>query len=133
MEALSSIPPLQYLVAYFLPIMFLGVFIGALVSPHSLSAAALFPQPADKPMHPYFYLFAVRELVLGLALLILEANNEWRAVTALLGCVGLNGVSDCIIAATLSGGGWWPSLKVHGIPTVIGYWSVWKLWQEHWV
>ncbi len=83
-------------------------------------------------MPTYFYIFAVRELVLGLALLILEAYNEWRAVTVLLACIGLNGVSDVYFAGSL-GGGWWPAFKAHGVLTIIGYWTVWKLWQEHWV
>ncbi|ETI22538.1 hypothetical protein G647_06613 [Cladophialophora carrionii CBS 160.54] len=131
MEAGSSIPPLQYLVAFLLPVMLIGVFVGSLVSPHNISAAALFPQPANKPVHSFFYLFATRELCLGVALLTLEAYNEWRAVTVLMACIGLNGIGDFLLAGA-SGGGWWPSFTTHGIPTIVGYWAVWKLWQEYW-
>ncbi|KIX05937.1 uncharacterized protein Z518_03911 [Rhinocladiella mackenziei CBS 650.93] len=131
MDILSSLPSLQYLVAYFIPVMLLGVFVGSLVSPRSLTAAACFPQPVDKPMDTFFYLFAVREHCLGLALLILEACDEWRAAVVLLACIGINGTGDFLLAGSL-GTGWWPSFTTHGIPTLVGYWAVWKLWQEHW-
>lgn len=140
----SSIPALPYLVAYGVTILLLSVFIFSLIDPGTICAAALFPQPAGKPLNTFFYLFAVRELVLGLALLLLEAYGEWRAVTVVLGCVGLNGVGDFILAGlrmgseegTEKGNGsasrWWDSFKAHGVPTILGYWAVWKLWQEHW-
>ena len=147
MDIFSSLPPFQYLVAYFIPVMLLGVFLGSLVSPHAICASACFPQPADKPMHTFFYLFAVRELCLGLALLALEAYGEWRAATILLACIGINGIGDFLIAGSqkivtpsgngkskgnAGGGSWWSSsFMVHGTPTIIGYWTVWKLWQEH--
>ncbi|KIW50288.1 hypothetical protein PV05_11890 [Exophiala xenobiotica] len=147
MDTFSSLPPFQYLVAYFIPIMLLGVFLGSLVSPHAICASACFPQPADKPMQTFFYLFAVRELCLGLALLTLEAYDEWRAATILLACIGINGVGDFLISGfqlgTAKGNGngkskgnagaswWWSSFMIHGTPTIIGYWTVWKLWQEH--
>ena len=131
MDFLSSLPPLQYLTAYFFPVMLLGVFVGSLVSPHSLAASAHFPQPANKPLNTFFYLFAVRELVLGAALLTLEACDEWRAVVILLACISINGIGDFVLAGS-SGAGWWPSFTTHGIPTLVAYWTVWKLWQEHW-
>ncbi|KAK7894807.1 hypothetical protein LTR67_005546 [Exophiala xenobiotica] len=152
MDILSSLPPFHYLFAYFIPVMLLGVFFGSLVSPHAICASACFPQPADKPMNTFFYLFAVRELVLGLALLTLEAYDEWRAATILLACIGINGISDFLIAGSLGsqsqsqsqsqkgietgkgvegGVSWWSSFMVHGTPTILGYWTVWKLWQEH--
>ncbi|KAK5465366.1 hypothetical protein LTS15_001929 [Exophiala xenobiotica] len=141
MDILSSLPPFHYLFAYFVPVMLLGVFLGSLVSPHAICASACFPQPAGQPMHTFFYLFAVRELVLGLALLTLEAYDEWRAATILLACIGINGVSDFLIAGSQKGNGtgkgveggvsWWSSFMVHGTPTILGYWTVWKLWQEH--
>lgn len=81
-------------------------------------------------MHPFFHLFATRELCLGLALLFLEAYDEWRAVVILLACIGINGIGDFFVAGSL-GTGWRPSLLCHGIPTIVGYWTVWKLWQEH--
>jgi hypothetical protein len=144
----SSIPALPYLIVYGITILLLSVFIFSLIDPRTICAAALFPQPADKPLHTFFYLFAVRELVLGLALLLLEAYGEWRAVVVVLGCVGINGVGDFFIAGfrmgseegaekgRQNGGGsagrWWASFKAHGVPTIFGYWAVWKLWQEHW-
>ncbi|KAK4939673.1 hypothetical protein LTR10_020063 [Elasticomyces elasticus] len=110
--------------------MFIGVFISSFTSPRAVTASACFPQPADRPVNVFIYLFAVRELVLGLALIFLVAYNEWRAVTILLACVGLNGLGDFFLAGNL-GTGWRSSLMCHGIPTVVGYWAVWKLWQEH--
>ncbi|EXJ74545.1 uncharacterized protein A1O5_02841 [Cladophialophora psammophila CBS 110553] len=133
MDSVSSlsIPPLQYLIAYLIPVMFLGVFVGAFVSPHALSASASFPPPTDKVSLTFFHLFAIRQLCLSLALLVLEACNEWRAVVIVLACVGVNGISDFLLSAA-SGAGWGSSFRTHGIPTVVGYWTVWELWQEHW-
>ena len=74
-------------------------------------------------MHQFFYLFAVRELVLGLALTVLEAYGKWRAVTVLLGCIGINCASDFFFAGS-SGQGWWPSFTAHGIFTVVAHWSI---------
>ncbi|KAL6245885.1 hypothetical protein RBB50_007038 [Rhinocladiella similis] len=87
----NTIPPPPYLIAYAVAVMLIGVFIGALVSPHTIAAAACFPEPADKPMHVFFYLFAVRELCLGVAMLVLVSYNEWRSVTILLACILING------------------------------------------
>ncbi|KIW92387.1 uncharacterized protein Z519_07371 [Cladophialophora bantiana CBS 173.52] len=133
MDSVSSlsIPPLQYLVAYLVPVMFLGVFVSAFVSPHALSVSASFPPPTDQTSLTFFHLFAIRQLCLGLTLLILEACNEWRAVVIVLACIGVNGICDFSLSAA-SGAGWWSSFKTHGIPTVVAYWTVWKLWQEHW-
>ncbi|KAI1629928.1 hypothetical protein EDD37DRAFT_604795 [Exophiala viscosa] len=130
MDVLSSLPPFQYLVAYFLPIMFIGAFISSFANPHAVTASVCFPQPADKPINAFVYLFAVRELVLGIALILLEACNEWRAVVILLACVGINGMGDFLLAGNL-GTGWRSSFMCHGIPTIVCYWTVWKLWQEH--
>ncbi|KIW11379.1 hypothetical protein PV08_10679 [Exophiala spinifera] len=66
----STIPPVPHLIAYAIAVMLIGVFIGALVIPHTIAAAACFPEPAGKPMNVFFYLFAVRELCLGVALLV---------------------------------------------------------------
>ena len=126
-----GLPPFQYLFAGFLPAMFIGVFIGAMLNPHSLCTRALFPQPAKKPLNIFFYIFAVRELVLGVALLILEVSGEWRAATVLVACLCLNGLTDFYFAGSL-GAGWWNSFTKHGVPRIIGLWSAWNLWQEHW-
>lgn len=82
-------------------------------------------------MNVFFRLFAVRELCLGVALLALEAYDEWRAVTILLACIGINGIGDFVLSSSQKEVGWWTAFKAHGTPTILGYWSVWKLWQEH--
>jgi hypothetical protein len=130
MDILSDLPPFHYLIAYFIPVILLGVFFGSLIDPHGICNAALFPQPAGR-MHDFFWLFAIRELVLGMALVILEAYGEWRAATVLLACIGINGVTDFFSRAA-AGKGILKSFQVHGVPTVAGYYAVWRLWQEHW-
>lgn len=129
MDFFDSLPPFHYLVAYYIPCILLGAFIGCMVAPYTICEAVHMPQPRDKPLNIFFYLFAIRELVLGLALLLLEVYNEWRGVTILLACIGINGASDFVIAGFYSGK-WWSSFTAHGFPTLLGYWTVWKLWQE---
>lgn len=71
----------------------------------------------------------MRELVFGIALLALEAYDEWRGVTLVLASLVVLAVGDFFIIAIH--GGWWQSFKSHFGPTAIASWAVWKLWQEH--
>jgi len=112
--------------------MFIGVFFGSFVNPQAIvNAAAFGPMPANTPMNTEYWLFVLRELCLGVALLVLEAYGEWRAVTVLLGCVGINGVGDFVLAG-MKGAGWKASMTSNLVPTLVGYWAVYKLWEEHW-
>jgi hypothetical protein len=130
MDALSSLPPLQYLVVYCLPIMWVTIFIGSLTSPHSIASLAKFHTDTSKPLGVWFHMFAVRELVLGLMFLGLIAVDEWRAITIALACAAINGPCDVFLSRK-SGATLAEALQAHGVPTVVAYWAVWKLWEEH--
>ncbi|KAJ9646890.1 hypothetical protein H2204_000582 [Knufia peltigerae] len=128
----NTLPPLHHLIAYAIALMLIGVFIGCLVCPHKIAAAACFPEPADQPMHVFFYLFAVRELCLGLALLVFLSYEYWKSATILLAIVGINGISDFLISGFHGKEDWRTSFYKHGIPTLIGYYGVLRLWQDNW-
>ncbi|KEF54006.1 uncharacterized protein A1O9_09801 [Exophiala aquamarina CBS 119918] len=156
--SLLTLAGLPYLITHGITLLLLSVFIMSWISPRQLCASALFPQAPDRPLPTFFYIFAVRELVLGLALLLLQAYGEWRAVVVLLACISINGIGDFFFAALEVGfdesvkagygqgqgqgkgrgkegaGGslWWAAFKGHGVPTIAGYWAAWRLWQEHW-
>ena len=132
-----------YLITHMINVLLLSVFIMAMIAPRRLCESALYPQAPNKPLPTFFWVFAVRELVLGLIMLILQFHGEWRAVAVVVGCISLNGITDFWFCAMEVGfdesvkskgkvNMWWASFKAHGIPTIVGLWAATRLWQEHW-
>jgi hypothetical protein len=131
MDVLSSLPPFQYLVIYFLPVMWISGFVISLLSPDIITSLAKFPNPDTRYPHGvWFHMFIVRELVLGLVSSSLIAANEWRALTIVLACAGINGPCDMYLSHR-AGASWRDAFMAHGVMTAVAYWAVWKLWEEH--
>lgn len=127
---LSSLPSLPYLLIYLLPVFLIGAFATAMANPRGMTDLMGFQgQSSAKITDLLVYSFGARELSLGVAAAAMIAYNEWRAVTILTACVGMNGISDFVLDGS-QGQGWWHAFKTHGVPTIAAYWAVWKLWQE---
>lgn len=131
MDLFTSLPPVHYIFAYIFPVFLIGVFFSATTNPQAIAKSLDFKEPQKKEDEPFVYMFAVRELAFGVALLILIACDEWKAVTIVMGCAGIGGMGDFILDVRV-GHGWSHVVKTHGLPTLVGYWVVWKLYQNWW-
>jgi hypothetical protein len=129
----SSWPSWPYLFAYAMPVWLIGVFITSLSTSgsHALLVQVGFPQPRDQPLNIFWYMFAVRELLFGLILLILEREGEWKAVSIILGTMCIGGSLDVVFSATKGGVGWIEGIKAHGIVTVVALVASYQMWVEN--
>ena len=129
----SAWPSWPYIFAYALPIWMIGVFITSLSTSasHALLVQVGFPQPRDKPLNIFWYMFAVRELLFGLILLILEREGEWKAVSIIIGVMTIGGSLDVVFSATKGGVGWIEGFKAHGIVTMVALFASYQIWMEN--
>lgn len=93
----SSLPSLPYLVISCIPAMLIGAFVVSMANPRSIIDLMGFQGTPTKLTDLLIYTFGVRELTLSIAATALIAYNEWRAVTILMTCVGMNGISDFLL------------------------------------
>jgi hypothetical protein len=88
-----------YAWAYFYPtILLVNAILTFTPAAHAICEQGGFPQPRNQPLNTYVYLFAGCQLMLGLAVAILEYTGEWRAVSVILASATPMGV----IGTTLS-------------------------------
>ena len=99
---------------------------------HSVCEQAGFPQPRDKPMNVYVYLFAGCQFMLGLSLAVLQAASEWRAVSVIVACALPMGLVGTSLSATKGGMGYGPPFWSHCLLLTIGTSAGWRLMQDNW-
>jgi hypothetical protein len=68
--------------------------------------------------------------MLGLAVAILEATHEWRAVSVILACATPMGVIGTTLSATKGSGG--SAFWMHVVMSTVGTTASYRLVQEHW-
>ena len=127
---MDTLPPLHYIIAYAIPCLWISVFFGLLINPHSVSAMAGFDLPKNQPPSVFLYLFAVRELGLAVVFTMLAAYGEWRALTIFMGNSLIFGTADMVVCG-MKGKGWGAAVKNHGVPTVLAAWAVKELAKEY--
>jgi hypothetical protein len=125
---LTSMPPLHHLLAYSLPVFWLGVFLGIMATPEATCKSAGFALPPGK-RSPFLYLFAARELGMSVMAFLMIAYDEWRGLTILFGSALIFGTADTIVDGMM-GEGWGHGLKSHGLPTLMAAWAVRELAKE---
>lgn len=66
-------PACPYPFTYLLPVWLIGVFFASLstAASHTLLDQVGLPQPRNKPIHYFWSMFAVRELLLGVIVILL--------------------------------------------------------------
>jgi hypothetical protein len=129
----STWPSFPYVFACLLPVWLIGVFFASLSTPasHNLLDSVGFPQPRDKPLHYFWYMFAIRELLLGCIFALLEFHGEWKSVAIVLGVSCCGGAMDVVMSATKGGVSWMKGIQAHGIVTAVGTYSAYQLWLEN--
>ena len=128
-DLLSTLPPLHILITYAFPAILIAIGITGTTNPAAIAEGMGFSKHDKHPHCIWSHGFAVREAALGVCLYALIAANEWKALTIVMAVNGMNGIGDCLVDA-LKGNGWWHAMKNHGLPTMAGYWVVWRLYQD---
>lgn len=130
MNALQSVPPVHLLVTYLFPAILIGIAFTCFTNTATAADMMGLNKEAEiKKSNPVWYLFGLRELSIGIALLLMMYYDQWKGVTIVMGCHGLSAIGDFTIDV-LQGQGWSHGFQKHGLPTIIGYWVVWQLWKE---
>lgn len=99
---------------------------------HSVCEQAGFPQPRNEPLHVYVYLFAGCQFMVGLAVAVLEAAGEWRAVSVVIACALPMGLLGTSLAAMKGGDGFGRAFWSHALLTTVGSLAGWTLIRENW-
>lgn len=99
---------------------------------YSVCEQAGFPQPRNQPLHVYVYLFAGCQFMLGLALAVLEAAGEWRAVSVIIACSTPMGLVGTSLSGTMGGMGFGKAFWSHVLLTTVGTLAGLRLLQENW-
>lgn len=100
---------------------------------HRVCEQAGFPQPRTQPLNAYVYLLAGSQLMIGLAVAMLVAAEEWRAVSVIIACstpMGLVGTSLSARDRTETGLG--QAFWSHALLTTVGTLAGWRLMRENW-
>lgn len=130
MEAISNIPPAHILLVYLFPVILFGIAISSFAStPNTAEMMGFHSVQKDKTKDLFVYAFGVRELAFAVCVSLLIAQGQWKALTIVMACCGINGTGDFLLDG-LHGQGWLHALHKHGIPTIVGYWVVWRLYQD---
>jgi hypothetical protein len=130
---ISSWPSFSYVFPYAVAAWQMGVFFASLSTSasHTLLEQVGFPQPRDKPLHYFWTMFAVKELMSGVIFLLLSWAGEWKAVSIVLAVSCGGGMMDTIMAATKGGVGWIEAFKAHGVVTAVGIYVAYQLWLDN--
>ena len=128
-----TLPSWPYIFVTCLTIMLIGVWAVAQTSySHAMCEQTGFPQPANKPLDNFFYLFANKEGIYGLILISLQLAGQWRAVGIVLACLCLGGAGDMYLSMTIGKPfNLLEAFQAHGSVTVVGAWAAWKIIQEN--
>ena len=129
----ASIPSWPYLYASWYSVTLLGISISSFTpAVYSVCEQAGFPQPRNQPINVYVYLLAGSQLLVGLAVAVLEAVSEWKAVSVIISCTIPMGLIGTSLAATKGGMGLGRAFWAHGLATVIASLAAWNLVQDNW-
>ena len=77
----------------------------------------------------FFRLFMIRELLFALIYLILIREEEWKAISVVLGVQCFGGATDLYLGGVRVG--WLESFKTHGVMTLLGSWAAYRIWMEN--
>jgi hypothetical protein len=132
-EIATSKADWPYLWAYFYAATLLIISISTFTpAVYSVCEQAGFPQPRNQPVHVYVYLCAGAQFMIGLAVAVLEAAGEWRAVSVIIACSTPMGILGTSLSATKEGMGFGRPFWSHGLLVMVGTSAAWRLLQENW-
>lgn len=130
METLQSLPPVHLLLTYAFPAILIGIALTCFTNQEDAADMMGFEKETErKNPNPLWYTFGLRELTIGVALWAMMACDQWKGVTIVMLCHGVSGLGDFLIDGT-RGQGWSHAFWKHGLPSVIGYWVVWRLGKD---
>ncbi|KAF2111358.1 hypothetical protein BDV96DRAFT_582043 [Lophiotrema nucula] len=132
-DVAAPIPEWPYIWASFYSATLLIISISTFTpAVYSVCEQAGFPQPRNRPLHVYIYLFAGCQFMLGLAVAVLEAAGEWRAVSVIIACSTPMGLLGTSLSATKGGMGYGKAFWSHALLTTMGSLAGWRLIQDNW-
>lgn len=129
----ASLSDWPYIWASFYSAMLLIISVSTFTpAAHGVCEQAGFPQPRNQPLNVYVYICAGSQFMLGLAVAILVAEGEWKAVSVIIACSTPMGLLGTSLAAIKGGMGFGKEFWSHALLTTIGTSAGWRLIQENW-